>query len=107
MIRPVLHGLLLAALAIAPTMAQPLRSQVVPPDVGVVIPPRGQTAPVPPRRAAAPTAEPAPAPLPPAIVAPTALSLVPAMMLPLAAGVLLGGGLPGSNGSAAPATTVR
>jgi hypothetical protein len=29
------------------------------------------------------------------------------MVLPFAAGMLLGGGLPGSGGSAAPATTTR
>ena len=106
MISPVLRGVVLAALAITPAMAQPLRTQVVAPDAGVVIPPRGRPAPVAPLRAAV-APDPASAPAPPAVVAPTAFSLVPALMLPLAAGVLLGGGLPGSNNSAAPATTVR
>jgi hypothetical protein len=105
MTRLVLRAVLFAALACPPALAQPLRSQVVPADAGVVIPPRGQPRPMAATPMAAP--DPVPMPLPPAAAAPTGASLVPAMMLPLAAGVLLGGGLPGGNGSAAPATTTR
>jgi hypothetical protein len=106
----VLSALLVSAL---PAAGQTLRSTVVPGDATVVIPPRGQPMPslaAPPRRMPSePVAgiNPAPPPLPLA-AAPMPLGAVPGLLLPLAAGILLGTGLPGGGGGgSAPATTTR
>jgi hypothetical protein len=86
---------------------------VVPGEATVVIPPRGQplpSFPAPPRRL---RTEPRPGlnpelPPMPVAAAPMPLASVPGLLLPLAAGLLLGTGMPGGGGgSSAPATTTR
>lgn len=102
--------LLLACLP-AMVQAQTLQSLVVGADVAVAIPPRGSAAVPPPPRPVAP-----PPAIPVAVAEPSlaaggaagaglAAGPLP-LLLPLAAALALGGGLPGSGGSgSAPATT--
>lgn len=103
-------ALLALPMLAGPLAAQPLRTTVVPAEAGVVIPPRGQPMPAAVTRRAPPANlppfDPAPATMSFA-PAPMALGAVPGLLLPLAAGLLLGAGMPGGGGSAAPATTTR
>ena len=109
-------SILALGLGIADAAAQSLRSQVVPADATVAIAPRGQALPPAPTplRAAGPSMMAAPAAVIPMAVTPLAAMPLAAMplgagvglLLPLVAGVLLGGGLPGSGGgTSAPANT--
>lgn len=106
--RLLLAGLILL-LAATSVEAQTLRSVVVPADATVAVPPRGQPMPAParlspPPSVAAPAPVDAPAPFAPG---PTmGLAAGPGLLLPLAAGVLLGGSLAGGgSGTSAPAGT--
>jgi len=110
MLRRALLLLLAVSLGDASASAQALRSIVVPADATIVIAPRGQAPPAPTRlRVAAPAIAPLPifsSPLAAAPLAAMPLAAGVGLLLPAAAILLLGGGLPGSGGgTGAPANT--
>jgi len=110
MLRRAIFLLLAVSLGGVSASAQALRSLVVPADATIVIAPRGQAPPAQPRlRVAAPAIAPTPILTSPVAATPLAampLGLGVGVLLPAAAILLLGGGLPGSGGgTGAPATT--
>jgi hypothetical protein len=99
--------LTVAVLALAPGLARAqLRSLPVPADAGVVVAARGQAQPrlvAPPARPAAPQVEaPAPVQLPPGGMG---LSAPLGLLLPAAAGALLGGALAGGGSGGSSGTS--